>query len=157
VQYRCAEDEIQLLLVSPDISEHLQARAHMLLACIRFQTTPDTEERRRVTTEELLKVYRVYPMFNEDTEIYSLEFVTLMDRAQKQVAAEYRQSTSLQQYRDELQVKVDKERKPWYKKWWVYGIGAGVAASAVAILSGGDDPVPPLDSLPGFPDPPAAR
>jgi hypothetical protein len=51
----------------------------------------------------------------------------------------------------------DTESKPWYKKWWVIGLGAAVVTGTVLLIAGGgddDEPVPD-QPLPDFPDPPA--
>lgn len=51
----------------------------------------------------------------------------------------------------------DFESKPWYKKWWVIGLGAAVVAGSVLLIAGGGDDSEPVAAqpLPGFPDPPA--
>lgn len=50
----------------------------------------------------------------------------------------------------------DAESKPWYKKWWIIGLGAAAVTGTVLLLvGGGDDSEPAADlPLPGFPDPP---
>ncbi len=50
----------------------------------------------------------------------------------------------------------DTESKPWYKKWWVMGIGAAFVTGTVLLIAGGgdDDEPAPDRTLPDFPDPP---
>ncbi len=51
---------------------------------------------------------------------------------------------------------VDAESKPWYKKWWIIGIGAAFVTGTVLLIAGGgdDDEPAPDRTLPNFPDPP---
>lgn len=44
--------------------------------------------------------------------------------------------------------------KPWYKKWWVLGLGVGVVATSVVIATGGGGDDDDLADLPGFPSTP---
>ena len=49
------------------------------------------------------------------------------------------------------------KKKPWYKKWWVVGLGAGVVATGIAVAAGGGATTGTTETtpdLPAFPDRP---
>lgn len=156
-QYACAEHEAALLLSRVLDAPLLQARVFVLLAGVKYYTATDPVLKKAAVKENLLAAYRIYPVYNDDPPVISLEFLIWMDEAQNQVESEISQSEHMQEYRDRL---VQQRREalaggtPWYRKWWVWSLGGTVVAGAVTavLISGGGDA--PRDTLPGFPGPP---
>jgi hypothetical protein len=64
-------------------------------------------------------------------------------------------SSAVRQIADELQYKLSgikvAGKKPFYKKWWFWGLVAAVGGGAAVGLGGGSEKGQPL---PNFPDPP---
>lgn len=156
-RYDCAEREVALLMHHVFDSPEHQARIFSLLAGIKYYTVTDPILRRAAVKDNFVTAYRMYPLLNDEPLVIQLDFLTWMDQAQKQVEDEIRQSENLREYRERLlseQQEIQKKDRPWYRKWWVYGIGGSVVASAAAIIIFGGEDTQPRDTLPGFPGTP---
>ncbi|MEE8577703.1 MAG: hypothetical protein V3T31_10645 [candidate division Zixibacteria bacterium] len=152
--YLCSESEAQAILAQLDISPLLRARAYMLVACNKYESIDSTQLRQSEVEEALLLVYQTNPYYDDEPDVLALEFYILMDRAFERAQNEFVASEQMVEYHKQIKDEIASGKKPWYRKWWAYPLGAGVVATAVAVLTAGEEPATPLDTLAGFPGTP---
>ncbi len=63
----------------------------------------------------------------------------------------YKASDSPDQLTSETASGKEIDKKPWYSKWWVWVIAAGIGTGTILIMSGQDNSTADKDILPPFP------
>jgi hypothetical protein len=171
LNYRCAEMEINDLLKLPELSLEDKSNAHILLAAVYYAMLKDDSEKRSKVMQQFKAAFKAYREWRGELDIKSPEFVEMMKEAQLQVDTEATATTEPGKPAEDTtkakpappviaETKAAKTGgKAWYKQWWAIGLGVGVVAGAVVLLSGGggETTQPPLDTLPTFPNPPSKR
>ena len=154
--YDCAEQELNDLLAVDTLDLQTKADAHILLAAVYYAKVRDDKEKRSRVMEQFVAAFQSLRDWRGELDIKSPEFLALMKEAQELVDKQDEAAAALKEkvpgagVETPLAVKKD-EKKPWYKRWWVLGIGAGVVAVAVAVAAGGGEEEQPPPALPGFP------
>ncbi|MBN2227472.1 MAG: hypothetical protein JW763_08910 [candidate division Zixibacteria bacterium] len=160
LNYRCAEEELNVLLAKETVDIEDKANAHVLLASVYYAMLKDNDEKRDRVMEEFVKAFKSYREWRGELDIKSSEFLDLMEAAKDQVDQE-----SLEQAIEPSPDSADtvapafipttaEKKKPWYTKWWAIGAGVGVVALGVVVLAGGGDDGGTVDTLPYFPTTP---
>jgi len=163
LNYRCAEEELNVLLAKETVDIEDKANAHVLLASVYYAMLKDNDEKRNRVTGEFVKAFKAYREWRGELDIKSSDFLDLMEAAKEQVDRE-----TLEQAIEPEPDSADtvapvyiptttKDKKPWYKQWWAIGAGVGVVViGAVALAGGGgdDDGGGTVDTLPYFPGTP---
>lgn len=175
LNYRCAEAELNDLLRLPELSLEDKSNAHILLAAVYYAMLKDDSEKRSMVMQQFKAAFKAYREWRGELDIKSPEFVEMMKEAQLEVDTEAiaaPPTTTEPEKRAEdttkakpappviAETKAAKTGgKAWYKQWWAIGLGIGVVAGAVVLLSGGGggETTQPLDTLPTFPNPPSKR
>jgi len=159
--YACAGQEAQAVLTDSSLSQKTRADAHALLAAVFYSTTDDPEDRRRLTREQLIMVFRTDRNWRGRPDIAGAGFLTLVNDARELVDWLVKTSPELVEQpvaeQDTTPLKTP-GGTPWYRKWWAIGSGVGLVATALVLMAGGDeesDPTVERDTLPGFPPPPS--
>lgn len=161
--YTCAEEELNALLAQESLDLKTKADAHVLLAQVYYAKLRDSEDMEKKVVAEFVAAFRAYKNWKGDLDIQSSEFVALMKMAQDQIAAEEadKEGTSIdlasEQVPSEEGAGLEAKKKPWYKKWYVLGLGAVVVGSAALMIGGsggGDNGETPTTDLPDFPSVP---
>ncbi len=157
--YDCAEMELNDLLADESLDLQAKADAHILLAAVYYAKVRDDKEKRSRVMEQFVAAFQSLRQWRGELDIKSPEFLALMKEAQELVDKQEKAADAVKEQIPEAKMeplitqKPGEEKKPWYKRWWVLGIGVGVVATAVAVAAGGggDDGGQPPDELPGFP------
>ncbi len=175
LNYRCAEEELNLLLKSDTLSLEDKSNAHILMAAVYYAMLKDNTEKKNMVMEQFKAAFKAYRDWKGELDIKSPEFAQMMQEAQQQVDQEVAKEPT--EPEKPTVVKEDKEKKPttmavtgeeskkekkaWYKNWWAIALGVGVVAGAVALAAGGGGGdgggTTPDQPLPGFPEPPAGK
>jgi hypothetical protein len=146
--YRCAEQELQDLLKSDSLDLKTKADAHVLLAAVYYAQLHDQEEKESKVLAEFVAAFQAFREWRGELDIKSEDFEALMEEAKVQVdqqateeaqtAAQDSVTTAQPPITDTWSATTAQEqKKPWYKKWWVIGLGVGVVAAGVAVAAGG--------------------
>jgi hypothetical protein len=162
--YRCAEMELKDLLASDSLGLQTRADAHVLLAAVYYAKLRDEEEKESKVMAELVAAFKAFREWRGELDIKSEEFRSLLEKAKKKVDEQAEQeaqaavedTTTTEQEpaaMTDTWSQKKTEKKPWYKKWWVLGLGVGVVATGVVLAAGGggDDGGTEAQPLPGFP------
>jgi sensor c-di-GMP phosphodiesterase-like protein len=170
LNYKCAEAELNDLLKVPSLDLEEKSNAHILMAAVYYAMLKDDSEKRKVVMDQFKAAFLAYREWKGELDIKSPEFMEMMKEAQDQVDAQKAQPaeeiTKAEPTEDTTAVAAVTQasittaaKKPWYKKWWAIGLGVGVVAGAVVMLSGGGDNggTTPTDTLPSFPPPPVGK
>ncbi|MDD3731624.1 MAG: hypothetical protein PHU88_04535 [candidate division Zixibacteria bacterium] len=157
--YDCARWELMDLLELKKIKTAQKADALVLLAQVNYLSISDKQEMRSTVRKNLITAFRTCPGWEGSLEIRSSEFYNLLNDS-KDIARKLEPlpPDTDEEEIDETALFEERPKKPWYKKWWVFGSGLGVMVMAVALILGDDDntePAPILDTLPYFPSSPS--
>jgi hypothetical protein len=156
-RYSCAAEELDQLLALDTLGRHRTADAHALKAAIYYVTTRDENQRRRLVRDEFVAAFRVYPTWSGELAVSSPNFRAIMNDARELVQWLFRLSPPQEPAEDTV-TEAAEGAALWYRQWWAIATGVGVVAMAVILLTGdpdsSDPPLPPRDTLPGFPPPP---
>jgi hypothetical protein len=156
--YVCAEKELKDFLAQEDITLEDRANAHVLLASVYYAMMRDDEAKSQKVTEQFVAAFKAFRAWKGNVDIKSPEFLALMEKAKEMVDQESQvKKAALEQVPTaETMMPQETKSKPWYKKWWVLGLGVGVIAGAVVIAGGGGGggETPTDNTLPGFPGTP---
>ena len=158
--YVCAEKELKDLLAQESLSIEDKADAHVLLASVYYAMLRNDKNKKTKVTGQFVEAFKAYSAWRGDLDIRSPEFLAMMDEARELVAKQdsAKAAVALETPETPTVSPPESKSKPWYKKWWVLGLGVGVVAvAAVALTGGGDDgdkEPPPDQTLSDFPDTP---
>jgi hypothetical protein len=159
--YECAEKELEALLALDTIDTETRADAHVLMAAVYYAKLRNDDEKRKRVMEQFVAAFEAFRQWRGELDIKSPEFTEIMEEARTKVEQEEAEAAAVQLPEEPAEqpamAAVEKESKPWYKKWYVWGIGAAVVGAAVAVAAGGggdDGGGGDEGPLPGFPDPP---
>lgn len=174
--YACAEEELAALLAREDLDLETRADAHVLLAAVYYAKVRNNDEKRNRVIEQFVAAFRAFRTWRGELDIKSPEFTQLMEEAQRlvdeQSAEEAVEETAEPATEAAVEpdsvvdsteqapltpLRLEGNKKPWYKKWWAIGLGVGLVAGAVVLATGGgdDDGGGTTDGdLPGFPPTP---
>ena len=125
----------------------------------KAESVKDKNKKTKVTGQ-FVEAFKAYSAWRGDLDIRSPEFLAMMDEARELVAKQdsAKAAVALETPETPTVTPPESKSKPWYKKWWVLGLGVGVVAvAAVALTGGGDDgdkEPPPDQTLSDFPDTP---
>ena len=165
--YQCAEMELKDLLAVDTLDYETKADAHVLLAAVYYAKVRNQDEKRDRVMEQFVAAFRAYEDWRGELDIKSSEFEAMMEEAKIRVEQQRQEAAAAAEEQDQTEpepvpvlVEAEKGKKPWYKKWYIWGIGAAVVGAAVAVAAGGggdDGGDGGGDDLPGFPPPPAKR
>ncbi len=161
--YACAEQELQDLLAIDTLDMETRAAAHVLLAEVYYAKVRNEDEKKTRVMEQFVKAFESYLEWRGEVNIQSPEFLEMMEQAKAKVEAEQQQAAAEEEQEPAPPVLAQRESEkggsPWYKKWYVWGIGAAVVAGVAVAAGGGggDDDGGGDGPLPGFPPPPAKR
>lgn len=154
LNYNCAELEINDLLKVDTLSLEEKANAHVLMAAVYYAKLKDTKEKRHMVIEQFAKAFRSYANWSGDLDIKSTEFLSMMEQAKDLVDTEIKTPETPELDTLVTIPPIGGEGKAWYKQWWAIGLGVGLVAGAVILMSGGEE-APPDTNLASFPPPPA--
>ncbi len=88
LNYRCAEEELNILLAMSTVDIEDKANAHVLLASVYYAMLKDNDEKRDRVMDEFVKAFKAYREWRGQLDIKSGEFLDLMEAAKDQVDQE---------------------------------------------------------------------